>query len=212
MNIIKSIFHLLKFGRTITINGKLVTGKNVTIKKYIRFEGNVEMSHYAIIEDNCELENCIIGSRTIIKKGSVLKNCIIGSDTSIGPYARIRPNSKIGDRVQIGNFVEIKNSFIGSNSKINHLAYVGDTKMGNNVIFGAGSVTCNFDGIKTNKTEIEKNAFIGSGVYIVAPVKIGYESTVGSGSVITSDVESKKLVIARSKQVVIEGWEGPKIK
>ncbi len=212
MNIIKSFFHLLKFGNKLILNGKLITGENVKINKHVRFDGKVEILDNSTIEDNCELRNCIIGPGTIIKKGSILNNCVVGSNVIIGPYARIRTKTDIGNGAQVGNFVEIKNSYIGKKAKINHLAYVGDAKIGDNVIFGAGSVTCNYDGEKTNETEIEKNSFIGSGVYLVAPIKIGFGSTIGSGSVITSDVEPEKLVIARSRQVVIDGWEGPRIK
>ncbi len=209
MNFITSFLKSFLNNNTITISGELITGENIKINKFIRIDGKVILSDSVIIEDNCSLKNCKVGTNTIIKKGSIVNDCIIGSDVAVGPYARIRPDSNIGNKSQIGNFVEIKNSIIGQNTKINHLAYIGDSKIGDDVIIGAGVVTCNFDGAKNNKTIIENNSFIGSGVYLVAPVNIGNYSTIGSGSVITSDVKSGELVIARSRQVTIEGWERP---
>ena len=163
-----------------------------------------------IIENNCFLKDCIIRSGTIIKSHSRLNGCEININSCIGLYARIRPGTFIGRDSQIGNFVEIKKSNIGSNAKINHLSYIGDSEIGDDVIIGAGCVTCNYDGAQTQKTHIEDSAFIGSGVFLIAPIKVGKSSTIGSGSVITDDVPSEKLTLARSKQTTIDNWNRPK--
>ena len=194
---------------TIEFRGEIDVGKNVEIDNNVIFEGKVVLSDRVRIGSNCILKDCTIGSDTNIRSNSLVKGCRIGSNSFIGPYARIRSTTQIGENSQIGNFVEIKNSSIGMNSKINHLTFVGDALIGDDVIIGAGSVTCNFDGVSTQQTQIGDKAFIGSGVFLVAPVKVGNGATIGSGSVIAEDVPAKKLTLARSKQITIEDWEGP---
>jgi len=195
---------------TIEFRGDLEAEDDVEIDSNVIFEGKVVLSKGVRIDSKCFLKDCTVGSNTHIRQNSILKGCKIGSNGIIGPYARIRPDSKIGKNTQIGNFVEVKNSYIGSNTKINHLTYVGDSEIGDNVIIGAGSVTCNFDGHVTHKTFIDDNVFIGSGVLLVAPINVGRSATIGSGSVITQDVPPKKLTLARSKQITIDNWKGPK--
>jgi bifunctional UDP-N-acetylglucosamine pyrophosphorylase/glucosamine-1-phosphate N-acetyltransferase len=128
----------------------------------------------------------------------------------VGPYARVRPGSSIGDHVQIGNYVEIKNSEVGSRSRINHHAFIGDATIGDEVTIGAGTITCNHDGVRINRTVVERGAYIGSGCNLVAPVRIGERATVGAGSTITRDVPGSKLTIARARQTTLDNWRGPR--
>ena len=161
------------FPKTIEIRGELIADGKIKIERNIIFEGTVTLEDGVIIENNCFLKDCIIRSGAVIKSYSRLNGCEISTNSSIGPYARIRPETFIGRDSQIGNFVEIKKSNIGSNAKINHLSYIGDSQIGDNVIIGAGCVTCNYDGAQTQKTYIEDSAFIGSGVFLIAPIKVG---------------------------------------
>jgi bifunctional UDP-N-acetylglucosamine pyrophosphorylase/glucosamine-1-phosphate N-acetyltransferase len=137
---------------------------------------------------------------------------VIGENCLIGPYGRIRQGVSIEDRVQIGNFVEIKNSNIASKCRINHLSFVGDADLAEQVTIGAGTITCNHDGVGINRTIIEKGAYVGSGCNLVAPLKINTNATIASGSTITKEVSADTLTIARSRQVKIENWKGPKLR
>tara|TARA_B100000700_G_C14566060_1_gene633400 strand:- start:9 stop:650 length:642 start_codon:yes stop_codon:yes gene_type:complete len=170
-----------KFGKNITINPYVVIGKKVSIGN------NVEILSFSHIE------------------GAKIENKVI-----IGPYARIRPGTHLMSGVKIGNFVETKKSKIKSNSKVNHLSYIGDSEIGKNTNIGAGTITCNYDGFKKNKTIISDNVFIGSNSSLVAPVKINKKSVVGAGSVITKDVKQNSLAIERSEQEEIENYKRKK--
>ena len=170
-----------KFGKNVTINPYVVIGKKVKIGN------NVEILSFSHIE----------GAK-------------IESKVTIGPYARIRPGTHLMQGVKIGNFVETKKSKIKSNSKVNHLSYIGDSEIGKNTNIGAGTITCNYDGFKKNKTIISDNVFIGSNTSLVAPVKINKKSIVGAGSVITKDVKEKSLALERSEQEEIENYERKK--
>ena len=170
-----------KFGKKVTINPYVVIGKKVKIGN------NVEILSFSHIE------------------GAKIENKV-----TIGPYARIRPGSHLMSGVRIGNFVETKKSKIKSNSKINHLSYIGDSKIGKNVNVGAGTITCNYDGIKKNKTIISDNVFVGSNSSLVAPVKINKKSVIGAGSVITKNVSKNSLVLERSKQKEIKNYKRKK--
>ena len=202
----KLIYKGVKFNsiRTVTIDGNVIVGNDVCIGSNVVLRGEISISDGVIIGDNCHIENTKIGNNTNIKSNSIVDKSNVGEDTTIGPFARIRPNSKIMDNVQVGTFVEIKNSSIGSLCKVNHLAFLGDATLEEGVIIGAGSVTCNWDGKQTRETLIEKNAFIGSGVYLVAPLRVGQDSIIGAGSVITKDVDALKMTIARSDQINIK--------
>ncbi len=195
---------------SIQIHGEIIVGAGVEIDNNVTFKGKVVLSKGVRIGHNCVLKNCSVGPDTHIRSNALITGCSIGANSFIGPFARIRASSNIGENAQIGNFVEIKNSNIGINSKINHLSFIGDTQIGDHVIIGAGCVTCNFDGVKTQETYIGNKAFIGSGVFLVAPVKVGDSATIGSGSIITKDAPSRKLTLARAKQITIEDWQGPK--
>ena len=168
-------------------------GKNVSIEPYVIFGPKVK-----------------IGNNVIIKSFSHLESCKIESKVEIGPYARIRPETILKEGSRIGNFVELKKSIIGKNSKVNHLSYVGDTTVGNFVNIGAGSITCNYDGYKKNKTIIKDKVLVGSNSSLVAPVTINKESIIGAGSVITKNVNKKSLALTRSTQVEIKNYNRKK--
>ena len=168
-------------------------GKNVTIEPYVVFGKKVK-----------------IGNNVIIKSFSHLENCKIENKVDIGPYARIRPGAIVKDGSKVGNFVEIKKSVIGKKSKVNHLTYIGDSTIGKSVNVGAGTITCNFDGIKKSKTRIKDNAFIGSNSSLVAPLTIEEGSIVGAGSVITKNVRKKSLALTRSLQIEVRNYKRKK--
>ena len=138
-----------------------------------------------------------------------IDDAIVGRQVSIGPYARIRPGTELDDEVKIGNFVETKKAQIGKGSKVNHLSYIGDTDMGSAVNIGAGTITCNYDGVNKSKTIIEDGVFIGSDTQLVAPVRVERNATIGAGSTITKDAPADKLTISRAKQVTIKNWQKP---
>ena len=192
------------------IRGTLVCGKGVEIDINVIFEGDVMLEDGVIIGANCILRNCKVGKDTQINPFSLVEESIIGEKSFVGPYGRLRPGSKVGDNVQIGNFVEIKNAIVASMCRINHHSFVGDADLAENVTIGAGTITCNHDGIGINRTTIEEGAYIGSGCNLVAPLKINANSTIASGSTITEEVAGDTLTIARSRQVNIKNWKGPK--
>jgi bifunctional UDP-N-acetylglucosamine pyrophosphorylase/glucosamine-1-phosphate N-acetyltransferase len=143
---------------------------------------------------------------------SIVEDSIIGTHSTIGPFARIRPGTNVGNHAKIGNFVEVKKSSIGNNSKVSHLSYIGDSSVGNDVNIGAGVITCNYDGANKHQTVIEDGVFIGSNSQLVAPIKIGKYATIGAGSTITMDVPSEKLTLSRNKQTTISRWKRPQKK
>ena len=168
-------------------------GKNVTINPYVVIGAKVK-----------------IGDNVTIDSFSHLENCKIENKVDIGPYARIRPGTILKEGSRIGNFVEVKKSIIGKKSKINHLSYVGDSEIGKDVNIGAGTITCNYDGVKKNKTIIKNNVFIGSNSSLVAPITINEDSIIGAGSVITKDVKKKSLSLTRGTQVEIKNYKRKK--
>jgi bifunctional UDP-N-acetylglucosamine pyrophosphorylase/glucosamine-1-phosphate N-acetyltransferase len=175
---------------TIYFSKDIKIGKNVTIEPYVVFGPKVK-----------------IGSNVLIRSFSHLENCIVKDKVEIGPYARIRPNTILEKGSKVGNFVEIKKSKIGKNSKVNHLTYIGDANIGKNVNVGAGTITCNYDGIKKNKTFIKDNVFIGSNSSLVAPLTLDEGSTIGAGSVITKKVKRKSLALTRSLQTEVKNYK-----
>ena len=175
---------------TVYFSSDTKIGKNVTIEPFVVFGTNVK-----------------IGNNVIIKSFSHLENCKIESKVEIGPYARIRPNTILKEGSKIGNFVEIKKSTIGKKTKVNHLTYIGDTKIGKNVNVGAGTITCNYDGIKKSKTMIKDNVFIGSNTSLVAPVTLNQNSVIGAGSVITKNVKKKSLALTRGLQTEVANYK-----
>lgn len=196
----------------IDVRGVLIAGKDVVIDINTIFEGRVEIGAGCIIGPNVILRNTILAERVEIKANSVVDGAEIAADCVIGPFARIRPGSVLAQHAHIGNFVEVKNSEIGSHTKINHLSYVGDAEIGSYVNVGAGTITCNYDGVNKHKTIIGDHAFIGSGTELVAPVSIGAKATIGAGSTITNDAPAGQLTLARVQQTTIEHWERPRKK
>ena len=188
----------------VDVRGSLKFGNNVQIDINIIFKGNVVLGDDVSIGPNCIIDDATVGSGVEIKENTTLSSATIGNDCRIGPYARIRPGSEIGSGSHIGNFVEIKNTVMGKGCKINHHSFVGDAQLGQQVIIGAGSITCNFDGSKVENTIIEDQAFIGSGVQLIAPCKIGEGAFVGAGSIITKDVPPKMLALCRPQAMVLK--------
>jgi bifunctional UDP-N-acetylglucosamine pyrophosphorylase / glucosamine-1-phosphate N-acetyltransferase len=196
----------------IDVRGTLECGTDVTIDVNCVFEGDVHLGHGVVVAANCVLRDITVGDRSVIAPFSHLEEATIGAACRIGPYARMRPGTRIADHVHIGNFVEVKNSFIQEGSKANHLAYLGDTEMGRNVNVGAGTIVCNYDGANKHRTVIEDNVFIGSDTQLVAPVRVGEGATIGAGTTVTRDVPPGVLAISRAKQVAVEGWKRPRKK
>jgi bifunctional UDP-N-acetylglucosamine pyrophosphorylase / glucosamine-1-phosphate N-acetyltransferase len=192
------------------IRGTLECGNRVEIDINVVIEGEVILEDGVKIGAGSILKNCIVGKDTRINPFSVVEEAFIGKSSFIGPYGRIRPGTKIGDLVQIGNFVEIKNSTIGSKSRINHHSFIGDAFLEENITIGAGCITCNHDGDKINKTTIKQGVYIGSGCNLVAPLNINKNATIGAGSTITEDIEEGGLTIARSRQSVVKNWKKPR--
>jgi bifunctional UDP-N-acetylglucosamine pyrophosphorylase/glucosamine-1-phosphate N-acetyltransferase len=176
----------------IDVRGELVCGKEVFIDVNCVFEGHVELQDGVHINANCVIQDAVVGPHSII-----------------GPFARLRPGTTLGEDVHIGNFVEVKNSTIAAHSKANHLAYVGDTTMGSRVNVGAGTITCNYDGANKYRTVIEDDVFIGSDTQLVAPVTVGRGATLGAGTTLTRDAPPDQLTVSRAKQVSIPGWKRP---
>jgi bifunctional UDP-N-acetylglucosamine pyrophosphorylase / glucosamine-1-phosphate N-acetyltransferase len=193
----------------IDIRGNLTAGRDVVIDVNCVFEGDVVLGDGVVIEPNCVIINSKIGNSSHIKAFSHIEDATLANECEIGPYARLRPGTQLADDVKIGNFVETKKAVIAKGSKVNHLSYIGDAVIGSKVNVGAGTITCNYDGVNKSKTEIGDNAFIGSNSALVAPVKIAAGSTVGAGSVITKNTDENDLAIARSQQRNIKGWERP---
>ena len=175
---------------TIFFSDDTKIGKNVTINPYVVIGSKVK-----------------IGNNVTINSFSHLENCKIENKVEIGPYARIRPGSVLKEGSRVGNFVEVKKSIIGKKSKVNHLSYIGDSEIGKNVNIGAGTITCNYDGVKKSKTKIKNNVFIGSNSSLVAPVTINEDSVIGAGSVITKNIRKKSLALTRANQVEIQNYK-----
>jgi bifunctional UDP-N-acetylglucosamine pyrophosphorylase/glucosamine-1-phosphate N-acetyltransferase len=200
--------HLLDPAR-IDVRGELFCGRDVSIDVGCVFEGKVELADGVTIGANCVLVNTKVAAGAHIKPFCHLEDTIVGEKSMIGPYARLRPGTELGEDVHIGNFVEVKNSKIAAHSKANHLAYVGDADVGSRVNIGAGTITCNYDGANKFRTTIEDDAFIGSDSQLVAPVTVGKGATLGAGTTLTKDAPAGKLTISRPKQLTIENWTRP---
>lgn len=191
------------------LRGEVVTGKDVRIDINVILEGKVELADGVEIGPNCTIKDCTIGANTVIKANSVLDEAIIEADCRVGPFARLRPGTHLKKEVAVGNFVEIKKSTLGEGTKASHLSYLGDATIGASVNIGAGTITCNYDGVNKFETHIEANVFVGSNSALVAPVTIGEGSTIGAGSTITRDVEKEVLAVGRGKQRSISNWKRP---
>ncbi|HEY6123118.1 MAG TPA: bifunctional UDP-N-acetylglucosamine diphosphorylase/glucosamine-1-phosphate N-acetyltransferase GlmU [Steroidobacteraceae bacterium] len=196
----------------IDIRGEVTLGRDVFIDANVLLEGNVTLGDRVRIGPNTVLRDVTIGADSVIHPNSVLEQSELGAGCLIGPYARVRPGSKLGAGVHVGNFVELKKTIIADGSKANHLTYLGDAVIGKGVNVGAGTITCNYDGVNKSTTTIEDGAFIGSGNMLVAPVRIGKNATTGAGSTITKDAPDGQLTLSRGKQITLEGWKRPEKK
>ncbi|HHJ14575.1 MAG TPA: UDP-N-acetylglucosamine diphosphorylase/glucosamine-1-phosphate N-acetyltransferase [Gammaproteobacteria bacterium] len=193
----------------IDIRGSLRAGQDCVIDINVVFEGEVELGRRVHIGPGCVIRDTRIGDDVQVQAHCVIEQAQIGRDSRIGPFARIRPETRLAEGVHVGNFVEIKKSDIDQGSKINHLSYIGDTHMGRAVNIGAGTITCNYDGARKHRTDIGNRVFVGSDTQLVAPVKVGDGATIGAGSTITRDVPAEKLTLSRVSQKTIEGWQRP---
>ncbi len=191
------------------LRGDLKVGQDVEIDINVIFEGKVQIGNNVSIESNCVIRDSIIGDNVTVYANSVMEKCQVESGCNIGPFARIRPDTVLGENSKIGNFVEVKKSFIGIGSKVNHLSYIGDAVVGKDVNIGAGTITCNYDGANKYQTIIEDDVFIGSDTQLVAPVKVGKGATIGAGSTITKNVKPDKLALSRTKQSSVDNWKRP---
>ena len=189
--------------------GDLSFGKDCEIDFNTLIEGVVTLGNNTTIAPNCCIKNSKIGDNVAILANSVIEDAVIGSGALIGPFARVRPQTNIGENAKIGNFVEVKKSTIGKGSKISHLSYVGDATIGADVNIGAGVITCNYDGVNKHQTIIHDGAFIGSDSQLVAPVTIGKNATIGAGSTITKASPENQLTLSRSKQITMKSWQKP---
>lgn len=211
----KQAKELMKNGTTIRdplrfdLRGELQVGQDVEFDINVLLEGNIRIGDHCHIGANVILRNVTLGNYVSVKDNSVLEDAMVGDHCQIGPFARLRPGAKLAESVHIGNFVEVKKSFIDDGSKANHLAYIGDATIGKNVNVGAGTITCNYDGVNKHTTIIEDEAFIGSNTSLVAPVVIGQQATIGAGSIITKNAPEKALTLGRAKQVTISNWQRP---
>ena len=184
---------------------KMIAPDTVFFSKDTKIGTNVSIEPYVVFGKKVKINNNVT-----IHSFSHLENTKIENNVSVGPYARLRPGSILKSGSRVGNFVEVKKSTVGKNSKVNHLSYIGDTSVGKNVNVGAGTITCNYDGVRKNKTKIKNNVFIGSNTSLIAPVTINEKSIVGAGSVITKNVKKRSLALTRSNQVEIRNYKRKK--
>lgn len=194
------------------LRGELKVGQDITIDVNVIVEGKVKIGSNVTIGANCILIDSIIEDNATIHANSILEQAIVGQHCSVGPYARLRPGSVLKEKSRVGNFVEMKKTILGKGSKANHLTYLGDTEVGEGANIGAGTITCNYDGVNKFKTVIGDGAFIGSNSSLVAPANIGVNATVGAGSVVTKEVADNELAIARAKQRNLNSWQRPEKK
>ena len=191
------------------IRGELNAGQDCIIDVNCVFEGKVTLGANVQIGPNCVIKNATIGAGTVIEANTVIDDAIIGESANIGPFARIRPGTEMANGTKVGNFVETKKAKIGEGSKVNHLSYIGDTEIGEHSNIGAGTITCNYDGVNKFKTQIGSNAFVGSNSTLVAPVVIESGAFIGAGSVITKTAAADQLTVGRARQVSLSHWQKP---
>jgi bifunctional UDP-N-acetylglucosamine pyrophosphorylase/glucosamine-1-phosphate N-acetyltransferase len=191
---------------TVVIDSMVSIGADTVVYPFATIEGNTVIGRDCVIEPGVHLINVRIGDNVHVKTGTVAEDAIIEDEASVGPYAHLRPGSKLGRRVKVGNFVETKKAVFGEGAKASHLSYIGDADIGADVNIGAGTITCNYDGVRKHKTILEDGVFIGSDTQLVAPVRVGRGAYVGAGSTITKDVPPEALALSRTPQKIIEGW------
>lgn len=194
----------------IDIRGTVEPGRDVSLDVNVVLEGRVELGDGTTIGPGCVLRDCTLAAGTRVHAYSVLEGVRTLGECDIGPFARVRPGTELGEGSRVGNFVEVKNTSLGEGSKASHLSYLGDSSIGKQVNIGAGTITCNYDGVNKYRTEIGDGVFIGSDTQLIAPVKIGDHANIGAGSTITKDAPEGKLTLSRSKQVTVDGWKRAK--
>ena len=194
------------------IRGNLQCGQDVTLDINTVLVGDVVIGDRVTVGPNCLIRNARIGSGTHIEANSVVDGAVVGEECQVGPFARLRPGTELAAGAKVGNFVETKKAYVGEGSKVNHLTYIGDSRIGKGVNVGAGTITCNYDGVNKFQTVMKDGAFIGSNSSLVAPVTIGENATVGAGSVVTKDVPDQGLAVARGQQRNIQNWSRPEKK
>ena len=194
------------------VRGELICGRDVEIDVDVVFEGRVELGDGVHIGPFCRISNSQLAGGTEVRAHCDVEGVVTHGACIIGPFARLRPGTELATGAHVGNFVEVKNATIGTNSKANHLSYLGDATVGAGVNIGAGTITCNYDGVNKHHTTIEDGAFIGSNASLVAPVTIGKDATIGAGSTISSDAKPGELTVARGRQVTVPNWQRPKKK
>jgi len=193
----------------IDIRGSLRCGRDVSIDVGCIFEGDVVLADGVRVDAYCVINNSRIGAKTHVRPYSHFEQADVGEACIIGPYARLRPGTVLAEDVHIGNFVEVKNSDIAAHSKANHLTYVGDSTVGTRVNLGAGTITCNYDGVNKSRTVIEDDVFVGSATQLIAPIRVGRGATLGAGTTLTKDAPADKLTVSRAKQITVDGWQRP---
>jgi bifunctional UDP-N-acetylglucosamine pyrophosphorylase / glucosamine-1-phosphate N-acetyltransferase len=191
---------------TVVIDSTVSIGNDTVIYPFVTIEGATTIGSGCVIEPGVHLLNTRVGNNVHVKSGTVAEDSDIADDAAVGPYAHLRPGSKLGKHVKVGNFVETKKAVFGEGAKASHLSYIGDAEIGKDVNIGAGTITCNYDGVNKHKTVLEDGVFIGSDTQLVAPVRVGHGAYVGAGSTITKDVPPDSLALSRTPQKVIEGW------
>ena len=195
---------------TVVIDSMVSIGNDTVVYLYVTIEGTTKIGSGCVIEPGVHLQNVTIGNNVHVKTGTVAEGADIAEEATVGPYAHLRPGTKLGRKVKVGNFVETKKAVFGEGAKASHLSYIGDAEVGADVNIGAGTITCNYDGVNKHKTVLEDGVFIGSDSQLVAPVRIGRGAYVGAGSTITQDVPPDALALSRAPQQIIEGWAARK--
>jgi bifunctional UDP-N-acetylglucosamine pyrophosphorylase/glucosamine-1-phosphate N-acetyltransferase len=193
----------------VDIRGKVIAGQDCVIDVNTVFEGTVVLGERVRIGPHCVIRNASLGDDCVVESNTSIDGAVLDRKVTVGPFARLRPGTRLADSVRIGNFVETKKAVLGIGSKANHLAYLGDTTMGSDCNIGAGTITCNYDGIAKHRTELGDHVFVGSNSTLVAPVTLETDAFVAAGSTITSKVPSNSLAVGRGRQRNIDGWVRP---
>ena len=191
---------------TVVIDSTVDVGQDTVIYPFVTLEGTTRIGSGCVVDPGVHLIDVTVGNNVHLKTGTVAEGATIEDDAAVGPYAHLRPGTKLGKRVKVGNFVETKKAIFGAGAKASHLSYIGDAEVGADVNIGAGTITCNYDGVNKHKTVLEDGVFIGSDTQLVAPVRVGRGAYVGAGSTITKDVPADALALSRTPQRVVEGW------
>lgn len=191
---------------TVVIDSTVSIGADTVVYPFVTLEGSTRIGEGCVIEPGVHLINTTVGDDVHIKSGTVAEESVIEEEATVGPYAHLRPGTKLGKHVKVGNFVETKKAVFGHGSKASHLSYIGDAEVGADVNIGAGTITCNYDGVQKHKTVLEDGVFIGSDTQLVAPLRVGHGAYIGAGSTITKDVPPDALALSRVPQKVVEGW------